>query len=172
MLRFFSCQTFIGLNLFALWIRIWPQQPGECKVMIHVEWLRCTRQSAKCSWAAKQNSLQPQSASLAPSVCQCFAVQMLELAVPSKNVSCRGPRLCVCSVSSASFVHAPILHKTQHCPWLDAPQLLCQLPASSSAPSLPTAELWLQRASLCRWHCSKSCLHGGSHVPTCSYLHP
>jgi len=31
-------------------------------------------------------------------------------------------------------------HKKQHCLWLDALQLLCQLPASSSATSLHTAE--------------------------------
>lgn len=107
-----------------------------------VKWLRCTRQSAKCSWEAKQsqaNSLQPQSAFLVISAGQYFAVQMY-WQFQAKMLCVLGAGFVYVLLAIESFVHTFILHKIQHCPWLDAPQLLCQLSASSSAPSLPTAE--------------------------------
>lgn len=87
----------------------------------------------------RQNSLQPQSALLVISVGQYFAVQMY-WQLQAKILCVLGPGFVCVLLAVESFVHAYILHKTQHCPWMDTPQLLRQLPASSSAPSLPTAQ--------------------------------
>lgn len=103
-------------------------------------WFKCTGQAVKYSREANQ----PQAKFFAAiirfiSVSQYFAVQMY-FSFRQKCFHVLGPGFFCVLLAADSSVHALSFRKTQSCPWMDAPQLLCQLPASSSATSLRTAE--------------------------------
>lgn len=135
-----KCSDFSAVKPSSVSTSLLCQSGYEHNIPQKLRWLRCTRQSAKCSWEAKQSQAEFSTATVSfLSVGQYFAVQMY-WQLQAKMLRVLGPGFVYVLLAIESFVHALILHKIQYCPWLDAPQLLCQLPASSSAPSLPTAE--------------------------------